>query len=183
MNKDPESVPKRSCLTDRRVRRTQDALRDAMVSLTVERSWGSFTVRELLERADVGRSTFYSHYKSKDDLLFTSFERMLLALDSHVDAERLAPVRELFAHSGESNAFHQALVRARMIDRLYNRGISVYTNTIAARLDANPRPDDPVPATIRARALAGALFALLEGWVHGGRVQTPEQMDALFHLL
>lgn len=183
MDKDPQGVPKRSCTADRRVRRTREALTNAMVTLATRKGWSSITVRELLEEADVGRSTFYVHFKSKDDLLFTTFEAMLRSLDSCVEDGRLAPVRELFAHAGESNAFHQALVRARMIDRLYNRGVAIYTETIARRLELAPRPADPVPPTIRARALAGALFALLEGWVRSGRPQTPEQMDALFHLL
>ena len=183
MDKHPESVPKHGCTSDRRVRRTREALTAAMVTLATRKSWSSITVRELLEQADVGRSTFYMHFKSKDDLLFSTFETMLLSLDACVEDGRLAPVRELFAHAGESNAFHQALVRARMIDRLYNRGVAVCTETIAKRLEDDPRPDDPVPPTIRARALAGALFALLEGWVHSGRTQTPDQMDALFHLL
>jgi len=178
-NKPPSTVPK----TDRRVRKTRTALIQAMVQLAERKRWASISVRELLEHADVGRSTFYAHFRSKDDLLFRSFEQMLLGLDAGIRDQRLAPVRELFAHAGESNKFHEALVRSKLTDRLYNRGIAVYARTIHDRLQRAPREDDPIPNRIRARALAGALFAMLEGWIADGRQQSPEQMDDLFHRL
>ena len=54
---------------DRRVRRTRMRLQQAMLELLKEKDARSITVRELTQRADVNRGTFYAHYKDVFDLL------------------------------------------------------------------------------------------------------------------
>jgi AcrR family transcriptional regulator len=82
MNRKPPVVRKRAAGTpDRRVRRTSHALTQALVDLMLEKRYDAITIQDLLDRADVGRSTFYSHYRGKDDLLLRSFGRMLELLD------------------------------------------------------------------------------------------------------
>ena len=58
---------------DRRVRRTKQQLRSALTTLLLEKDFSDITVREISERADVNRGTFYSHYRDAFDLL-TSVE-------------------------------------------------------------------------------------------------------------
>ena len=62
---------------DRRVRRTRQALTLALIELVLEKRYDAITIQDLLDRADVGRSTFYGHYRGKDDLLLRSFEGLL----------------------------------------------------------------------------------------------------------
>ena len=59
---------------DRRVRKTRQLLREALMELTLERGYDHVTIQDILDRADVGRSTFYAHYHDKDDLLVSEFE-------------------------------------------------------------------------------------------------------------
>ena len=66
-------------VTDARVRRTQRRLRDAIVSLIHEKSYAAIAVKEILVRADVGRSAFYAHFSNKDALLASGIEQMLHA--------------------------------------------------------------------------------------------------------
>lgn len=54
---------------DRRILKTKTALRDAMLALMAPRGWDEMTIQEICDKANVGRSTFYLHYQSKDDLL------------------------------------------------------------------------------------------------------------------
>jgi len=162
--------PKRSVRAER-------ALSDALVSLVLERRFDAITVQQLLDRAAVGRTTFYQRYRGKDDLLLKSFEHMLEALDHLLTREgaacrRVAPVRELFRHVREAESFHKALGRSRKLDDIYVAGVERMSHTIAARLRGAP---------LLARAYAGALFALLRWWIDHGAGQTPEEMDDLFH--
>ncbi len=62
----PEPVPARP---DRRVRRTREALRNALLALLVERGWDDIDVQALCVRTDIGRSTFYLHFPNKEALL------------------------------------------------------------------------------------------------------------------
>ena len=62
---------------DARVRKTRDALGDALVELMQQRPFDSITVQDVLDRANVGRSTFYSHYSDKDDLLMSDADEFM----------------------------------------------------------------------------------------------------------
>ena len=61
-------------INDRRVQRTRRLLHKALISLILEKKYESITVQEILDRADVGRSTFYMHFQDKDQLLFNGFQ-------------------------------------------------------------------------------------------------------------
>src|ERR1041384_271732 len=96
--------------TDARVRRTRDALGDALVALMQEKPFETITVQDVLDRAHVGRSTFYSHYSDKDDLLMSDvddfYERVALGLSARgEESDRVFPVREFFSHIAEARRF------------------------------------------------------------------------------
>src|SRR5258708_17672209 len=100
---------------DRRIRRTRDQLGDALMKLALEKPFDAITVQEVLNRAGVSRSTFYVHYNDKDDLFISDvdefFEGMATALSRCADSsDRIAPVRELFAHIADASRFHKAIV-------------------------------------------------------------------------
>ena len=65
---------------DARVRRTRDALGDALVTLMQEKPFDSITVQDVLDLAGVGRSTFYTHYSDKDDLLMSDADEFFEGL-------------------------------------------------------------------------------------------------------
>jgi AcrR family transcriptional regulator len=62
---------------DRRIQKTLSLLRGALVSLIAEKPYDSIVVKEILDRANVGRSTFYTHFRDKDDLLVSGIHVML----------------------------------------------------------------------------------------------------------
>jgi hypothetical protein len=74
--------------TDRRVRRTRE--RSALLSLIQEKGYDRIKVQDILDRADVGRSTFYAHYRDKDDLLQSGFEDVRAALAAEMQPEASA---------------------------------------------------------------------------------------------
>src|SRR6267154_677520 len=67
---------------DRRVQRTRALLLDAFVALMIERGYEKLTVQHLLDQAGVGRATFYAHFRSKEELLACSIERLQTGLRS-----------------------------------------------------------------------------------------------------
>jgi AcrR family transcriptional regulator len=71
---------------DRRVRRTRTSINDAFVQLVSEKEYDDITIADILDRADVGRSTFYAHFEDKDDLMRQSLEgmRAMLAAQTEV---------------------------------------------------------------------------------------------------
>ena len=60
--------------TDRRIQRTRHSLTHAMVDLVTEKRFDDITVQNPIDRADIGRSTFYTHFRDKEDLFQTNWE-------------------------------------------------------------------------------------------------------------
>src|SRR5689334_8627333 len=80
-------------MVDRRVRRTQRALREAFVGLVLEHGYDGVTIEDITERADVARATFYAHFDDKEQLLTTLFEEITTEL-----SERLTRVDHVPEH-------------------------------------------------------------------------------------
>src|SRR5574338_1030565 len=62
--------------TDRRIQRTRQSLRTALLALIKEKGYDAISIEDITERANVGRATFYLHYKDKEDLLLEEFSEM-----------------------------------------------------------------------------------------------------------
>ena len=175
---------------DRRVRRTRDQLGDALMELLVQKPFDDITVQDVLDRAGVSRSTFYTHYRDKNDLFLSDadefFEGMATALSRFGDkSERVAPVQELFAHIGEVRPFYNALVESGRIHDVMELGREHFARGIEQRLNEMPRACN-IPPDRRgaiAHGLAGSLFSLLSWWVQHGMTRPPAEMDQLFHKL
>jgi AcrR family transcriptional regulator len=170
------------------VRRTRESLGDALVELIREKPFAAITVQEVLDRADVGRSTFYTHYRDKDDLFLSDvddfFEGLASLLSRRGEASnRVAPVRELFAHIADIRNFYAALVASGKIHDVLEMGQGHLARGIATRLCEMPRAQGrsaPASAAISA-ALAGALLSLLTWWIDHGMPGSPAEMDDLYH--
>jgi AcrR family transcriptional regulator len=183
-NKAAKSPPK----TDRRVLRTRDALGDALVALMQERDFDKITVQDVLDRAGVGRSTFYAHYRDKDDLFLSDVEDFLELVSSALkrqgtDSKRLLPVREFFAHVREAREFHAALVKSGKMNEVQALGRGVFARSIEERLEAAGVNIQPERRSAHAHALAGSFFSLLDWWIDQGMKADPNDMDDLFHRL
>jgi len=174
--------------TDARVRRTRNALGDALIALMQEKPFDTITVQDVLDRAHVSRSTFYTHYSDKDDLLMSDaeefFEALSMALSSQGDkSDRVFPVQEFFAHLGDVQPFFKALVKSGKYQENMDLARGHFARGIERRLAELPRgksiPPNDRPAI--AFAHAGALLSLLTWWLDRGMRESPSEMDELFH--
>ncbi len=174
--------------TDARVRRTRDALGDALIALMQEKAFETITVQEVLDRAHVSRSTFYTHYSDKDDLLMSDseefFEALSMALSAHDDkSDRVFPVKEFFNHLADVQPFYKALVKSGKFQENMELARGHFARGIERRLSELPRAKS-IPAGERSAIAfthAGALLSLLTWWLDRGMREPPEQMDELFH--
>lgn len=184
VNKQPETVRKRADARgpDRRVRQTHRALVAALVSLVLEKNYRSITVQDLLDRSGVGRSTFYGHFRGKDDLLFRSFEEMIAGAVATLapGSGRIVPVKELFDHVGSMTEFYRRLARAGFADRLLATG----TRALAGVLESRMTPAGGAgPPPVVAHGVAGVVFALMGWWIVQDARPHPDQMDRWIHTM
>jgi AcrR family transcriptional regulator len=175
---------------DRRSERTRQTLGDALVSLMLEHRYADLTVQDILDRANIGRSTFYAHFYDKDDLLASTIERMLATLSQQVDqhagdAAALLPSLGLFRHVEEQ---YDLLYKAFMPwegTELVSRHLRAHLGKLVEQrlraLASSPIPD--VALTVAAQAVVGTFLALLQWWLEEEMPLPPEQMDAYFRQL
>ena len=178
------SAPK----VDRRVRRTRNALGDALIALMQEKPFESITVQHVLDRADIGRSTFYAHYRDKDDLFLSDMEDFLDLMSNLLQrrqevSNRVAPVREFFAHADEMRHLQTALIAADKMRDFVEMAQGYFARSIEQRL-ASLSASQAIPAAQRnamAHAFAGSLLSLMSWWIAQSSPASPAEMDELYH--
>ena len=194
-NKSPDDVPKRATRSrvaarreDRRVRRTRQALGAALIELMVAEEFDAITVQRVIEKAKVGRTTFYAHFTSTDDLLLSDAERFFGMFAEYferpgVAGHRVAPVAELLQHMRDLREFQRALDRSGRREVLYDLMAGNLAKLIARRI-ALLVPDAQtlsVPVPVASRMYAGALVELLRWSLDRDETHSPTWVDARYH--
>ncbi len=104
---------------DRRVNRTRRLIFDAFAHQVLTRRYHEIRVVDIIDAADIGRSTFYEHFKSKDDVLLTSIEPLFVVLANCAagkpDRERIKFVLE---HFWEQRAFARVILSSELFFKL-----------------------------------------------------------------
>lgn len=186
----PRTTKKKPSRTDLRVRRTRDALGAALIALIQEKPVNDITVQDVLDRAAVGRSTFYLHFRDKDDLLISQLEMFLEFMSTVLSARndksnRVAPVEEMFAHIGNQNKLYRVLSDSGHLKHFWDLAEGYFARGIEQRFVESGRfkelPSRELAA--RASALSGSLLSLLRWWLDRGEKETPKEMDVMFHRL
>jgi AcrR family transcriptional regulator len=179
--------------TDRRVRRTRELLRSAFVSLIHEKGYDRVTVQDILDRADVGRSTFYAHYRDKEDLLRSGFEDVHAALAAEKDAaERragretpfLQPLLAVFQHVEAYRQFWGPTSRTGGHDPVV-RILQEGTDELVHAHFRSQFPDAPNELEIDAamQFVANACMGLLMWWLDNDIPWSAEEAHATFQRL
>jgi AcrR family transcriptional regulator len=173
---------------DARTERTYRALSVAMVDLLKTNEFDAITVQDLLDRAGVGRSTFYTHFRNKDDFLLADLERMLALLEVHFNktvgsSRRLAPVAELFAHFAEVRDFADALSRSGRMDAVLDIASGLLARIIERRLRELGVVPRELPLSAAARVFGAMAMELAKWWTVRTNQYSAKDMDDRFHEL
>ena len=173
---------------DKRARRTHEHLGMALLELMVEKPLDEVTVQEVLDRASVGRSTFYLHFRDKNDLLLSQLEIFLATMSNMLSlrkekSQRVMPVEEMFAHIGGQNKIWRALVDCGRLNDFLDLAQGYFARGIERRLRESDYPSKlrQPELTAHAVAFAGSLLALLRWWIDRGAKEAPGDIDKLFH--
>jgi AcrR family transcriptional regulator len=179
---------KRRRKPDERIRRTHERLGKALVKLIQEKPLDEVTVQEVLDRSSVGRSTFYLHFRNKDDLLLSQLEEFLETMSTALSvrkevSHRVAPVAELFVHIGDQQKLYRALADSGRLNDFFDLAQGYFARGIEQRLTESKRLPNLLQRelAVRAFALTGCLLSLLRWWLDRGAKEPPSDMDGLFH--
>jgi AcrR family transcriptional regulator len=160
-----------------------------MLALLFERRYDEITVQDILDRANIGRSTFYTHYFDKADVLANIASEQLKLLSQQFaqrDAKQgIIPSREVFHHVQQHAQYFRAMLRGGARESLWDAAQTALSSTIEQALaphSADQQPS-PIPLAVVSQYLAGAFLNLLKWWLEAEMPYSPEQMDDIFQQL
>lgn len=187
-NSTPMNVRKKAPRSDPRVVRSRRALGDALVELLHERRFDDITVQDILDRAGVGRATFYAHYRNKQDVLHTGVEHLFTHLDAVLErgpssGTRLVPVREYLEHLQEAEVFIASLRASGRLDEMWELSLDFVADMVRRRIEAREGVHGAMSPTLVARMLAAALMEMVRWWLERPGREAPQRLDATFHVL
>src|SRR6266699_6217609 len=144
---------------DARIRRTHERLGSALVELIQETPIDDVTIQEVLDRAAVGRSTLYLHFRDKNDLLLSELEKFLEMMSTALsirkeESRRVVPVAELFAHIGKQKKIYRALADSGRLNDFFDLAQGYFSRGIEQRLSESKGLAKLPQRELAARAVA-----------------------------
>src|SRR5579859_5983088 len=156
----------------------------------VEKPYEEILVQDILDRADIGRTTFYAHYFDKEDVLNSIVEQELEMLTYQIAQttarQRVVPSLELFEHVYHSqNQQFMALMRSRAGEPLWEALQTALCQAIEPALCVlcAEKRSPPIPLPVVSQYLAGAFLTLLKWWIAADMPYPPEQMESILQQL
>jgi AcrR family transcriptional regulator len=193
--------------TDRRIQRTRQALRKALSELIKEKEYESISVEEITQRANLGRATFYLHYRDKEDLLVDEFSELAnerahtlskipfsawlpdsenpeLAFENKASE----PFLMVFQHIANNADIYRILLQNEKSDRILERIRKIIAQSITEFMQTKVESDPiplllEVPIDLLAAYFSGALLSCVDWWLEQGVTYSPEEMTRMFQRL
>ena len=170
---------------DRRVQRTRKLLQEALVSMMIEKGYDGTTVQDIVDRANVGRATFYAHFADKETLLYSGLEDLRSAIG---EQQRQAPGSLGFSlamleHARGNLPLWRALAGRESAAFILQRIQRMIADLAGVDLKALAFKGTPEQRDLAVQYIAGAFMAVLTWWLDRGATLPPADVDALFRRL
>jgi AcrR family transcriptional regulator len=180
---------KKKTSPDRQIQRTQQFLLNALIDLIIEKGYEKITVQDIIDRANVGRTTFYAHFQDKQDLLLSGFKRLNDVFENF--RSESSPEKSvwdfslaLFRHAAEQRQAFKALFGKQagtvMLSHFQQAMIAYLKEGFQATF---PKKKQPVPLDVFVQYLFSAFLGLLTWWLDNDSPYSAEQMNEFYRQL
>ncbi len=176
---------------DRRIQRTEQALREAMMSLIVEKGYGAISVQDILDRANMGRSTFYAHYRDKRDLLISGFKSILDDLEeefARVTIHQSDPEKAgieiclfLFEQADKHRVLFRSMTGKKGGEEIHQVAQEYLTHIIKDHFSRHyPYPSSRCPLDLLVNYTMSSFLVVLGWWLEQSETISPQEINTLF---
>jgi AcrR family transcriptional regulator len=180
--------------TDRRIRRTREMLQKALIELLPEHNYNTITIQEIVDRANVVRTTFYVHFRDKDELFLSCHEAMVnefrigslhpLSEEELLTSKVPAASAAAFQHLDDARGLLYDLFQGQDSQLILRRIRESRAQEIESALrTAFVESNSKIPPDILANYLAGAQLALIQWWLEKRQPYSFEDITQIFHRL
>jgi len=175
---------------ERRRLQTRRLLIQTALQLVLEKGYDAITIQNITDRADLGRGTFYIHFKGKEEVVWTAFEKLFQELEkeAHSKLDRRLPQVEyygllnIFRHAEANRDIYRVMFGGQGSAMLTGRAQDYLANVFLYDIRQAPQPlevDFNLPEEVEAQLLTGAITRLLYWWLEVAGTYTPEQMATM----
>ena len=179
---------------DRRVQKTQRLLHEALGTLIQEKSYDDIAVTEILDRANVGRSTFYTHFRDKDELLVSGIHDILRAVHpTERPSSRKGPASPLwfslpmFEHLDRHRRAGEARMgrrgRAILHEHLRRALVDLIADDVKKDLPARKKPAGQIPSDLLVHYVVSTFILVLNWWVESASPLPAQDVNEIFRRL
>ena len=177
---------------ERRRLQTRKLLIDTTLKLVLEQGYDAITIQDITDRADLGRGTFYIHFKDKEEVVSSAFRELFQGLEqeAHQHLDRRTPQVEyygllnIFRHADKNRDLYRVLFGAHGSAMLTSRAQDFLAEAFLRDIRNAPAPDPSapdfkIPEEIEAQLLTGVISRLLFWWLEKPGSYSAEQMAAM----
>ena len=177
---------------DRRVEKTKMAIYQALNDLLREKKYANISVQEIIDSANVGRTTFYSHFSDKDELLISCIRNIFESFNIHQIEQSSSecginnmPVAELFAHVQEKSHLITGVLMSESSELILSEFKNYWNKKIESFLLMHRQltEQQTVPMDIFTNHATSSLVELLRWWNKTGAKYTPKEMEEFYFAL
>ncbi len=170
---------------DRRVQRTRQLLQDALIAMMIEKGYEATTVQDIIDRANLGRATFYAHFADKETLLASRLEdlRAMLAQRQQRAEEALGFSLAMFEHARGHLSLYGAIVAKESGAFVLQRIHRTIADLAGLDLKAMAFRGTAEERALAAEYIAGAFMAVLTWWLDHDAKLAPREVDEVFRRL
>lgn len=183
---------------DRRIQKTRKLLQEALISLILEKSYESISVQDILDRANVGRSTFYTHFENKDELLISGVHHdlrgMLQTAQAAASTVSAKPYEKvigfsltMFEHAYEYRGVWKALLvsQAGAIVRqnIHEMLAELIRDGYRKEFQRRRKADSEVPFELLVHFLAATFMSVMSWWLDQPIPLPPKKIEGFFQAL
>jgi len=175
---------------DRRIRRTQNLLGQALVTLVLEKGYKNITIQEVTDYADIGYRTYFRHYAGLEELFIDVAQERLdelyaVLIPLQPDEYTSNPVA-IFQKSGEAIFGHiqnnQKILRAILLDNELRFILDPVMKMASQKTEnlINSLIEPNIATPIAANHIIASVFALMRWWLENDMPYSPERMGEIY---
>ncbi len=172
--------------TDRRSERSRSLITSALLDLLTDRRFNEITIQEITDKANVGRATFYLHYRNKEEclvqVLTTGFDSLVAEIDQMnmgKDRDFVDVLEKIFLFTTRNRNLYTALLSDNPKANILG-DVQKYIREKMTRSIPVPPKLDPIIREAVTTNLTGALIAMVLWWLREDPAFTARQMAEIF---
>ena len=166
----------------RRVRKTKAAIFYAFSDLMQEKRYANISVQNIIDRADIGRTTFYAHYSTKEELLDSYINHIfdLLIVENDVDEtdmlDTYIPVQKIFEHILVHNRMLKSLLNSDSGELLFQRAQAYWEKKLEAYFKSFDYDGESPPDLVKNHLVTSAI-GMIKWWSKNDMPYSPLEMS------